>query len=420
MNQILTPQEIFAQASRNRASSNSFDKPQQGNFGSARESEYFGAALEPDAWLQFRVLGNPKDNRYGDPSSPRSVFLTLMNDDEGKFFTWSFAPIQDRSHWSWQIVDTVLEQKGRGHYVHEDKPFFPEVRFLGNPSSKYTTGWKPTQRVLMNVLVRERMKEHLEKGMSIILSRRRSTSGFYELGVPVTLYNMLWDNIVEHCGPWTDYDVVARRLASGEKPWYEIYHAGKEAYKLEKEIARGDFKYFKEYAEAPLTEEELSIKCHNLDEVYKTSSAEFILGKISKKIEGVDRCLGTHFIEMLRDSVSRETAQLQMDAERRMDEAASAQSTTNTQVPTRPVRPTRPQEKSESEFDLWDALAKEGYRGIDDMTPEEKAMAIGVAEDGSIKWAPDAGETYICPEEGCGFIAPIMHVCPKCGCQFDS
>jgi hypothetical protein len=275
-------------------------------------------------WLQIRVLGNPLDIRQGDkyrgipadPSAPKSVLLATPKADNGKQMRWVFPPREQDTHWSWRILNKVLASsydnttKSRT-YHHSHLPIFQKV-FNNSSGNKLDKGWRPKDWVVMNVICRELMAAHTELKKTAVLTKKavqiaNSDRIYYDVGAPMMVHDLLW-KIVEHFDDYNDYDIVVRKVDPAAQPWYEVAPVNPSDFRLT------GAKLFPEYANAPLSEEELSWQRWNFDELYPITKAHQVLKRLELSIQEIDATFREHFTEELRDIASRELAE---EAERK-------------------------------------------------------------------------------------------------------
>lgn len=412
----------------------------------------------------FRILGNPADNRNGDSTSPKIIFISMIMGDDDKPFRciWPHKGTPEGNSWLlWKVFNKVMSykwdstaEKRRYHYEENHPNIFNRVSKNGKPQNKFERGWTPSKTVVMNVINRDMMEEHKEHKKTFVISKKVSESKdgrlFYEPGIPYTTYSQIWDEIVGAWGNWQDYDVVVQKLT--EDPFYRVYHAENDFQKLIN-ITDGSIKekINPDLSTRPLTEEELSWERYDLDKLYKVTSATKIYYKLSVFIKSVDAAFGTKYSEELDTLVELEKKEKASDSttystssssdsdddvfsddseedgnvfsadEEDFENSPSEEEKPKVETPkVRERKTSASEEKSEYAVD-FEALA-DSYEGIKDMTDKEKSVVTGFdADKGTFTYNDDIGDLFVCLNEknGCTMLSPeFYHACPACGSAF--
>jgi len=390
----------------------------------------------------IRIFGLPYHVRE-DEFSPKIINISMIAGDNDKPFRciWPLKEVQP--DWIlWRIFDRVLEYDWDSStntkiFRNQEKhpAIFTRVFKNNKPHIAYEKGWKPSTNVVMNVIDRAQMDWHKENQSTLVLSKRVSESKkangevalFYDAGVPKMLYDMILDDIVEHYGDWTTYDIAITKL--DDKPWYKV------AYLLNrKEEFSNDL--IELMVDGPLTEEEKLYKQFDLDKLFQVTSYQKIKNRLKAFIQQVDSAFNTTYYEELCELAEKEKEERgkkQVDdaaeffeeeakkekEEKIVDEKTKIEVETsekkvkeNDENPPMEEKKTRARRVPKS-IDL-DSF---GYTGVIKLTEDEKKLIVGANESGAFIYGNDE-QLYSCPT--CEFEAPgSFHCCPKCGEEFE-
>jgi hypothetical protein len=226
---------------------------------------------------------------------------------------------------------------------------------------------------------------------------------------------------------WEDYDIVIKKVT--DKPWYKVYHGADHVKYLDEDVKslivlKG------------LTAEERAWEMNNFDTLFTVTRYGRIKSKLGLFFQKVDQVFKTRYYDELLALVEKEDAEIaekqmkfppdddesattdeaeSMDA---MEASASLNDTPSGEVlpgisssaqspsPSPSQAPAKPPTRSAAPppvvvtpmtDEIWAGLANgtyngKQYLGVSKMSPAEKAMVLGVKEDGSFQWSPDAGE----------------------------
>lgn len=437
-------EDIFQAALKNRQQ----ERSNQNNYGfdSAFEQPEY-TALEANEFKLLRFLGEPISVRK-DPTSPSLIFHSFIAGDDGKNFRCVWPDKKAQPDWLlWKIYNKVMaydwdkdSQVPRYHHSTSHPDLFNRVAKNNKIDNKYETGWRPTSYVLWNVIDRaEKVYNgfHKEQKKTLLLSKKgsptQSGSMFYLPGVPVSLYNIILDEIVEINGDWNKYDIFVTKMQ--QDPWYKAYHAvddfKKVSARLNDEATMRAMGYDPSVAERPLTEEELTWERYNIDKMFPLTSYRKIHNRLGVFIQSVDKAFGTHFYEELETLKEKEIAEQPEKEERTPSRSATPSpspqpeaSTDEAPAPEKAEARPRPRRTPPVEGQLkepsFDEIAKENnFVGMDKLTEEMKAMITGYDDTkGTFTYRTDE-TVYSCVDENCTMESPESFThCPKCGAEF--
>lgn len=405
-------------------------------------------ALEANKYSQVRVLGLPVDSR--DKFSPKKIKIAWIIGDDGKWFKCQFG--LDKEWILSRIIKTVMKytwnkQTNTANYLHADSPLFPLVSKNNLVDNAYAKGWQPKETVVMNVIDRQQMDWHSKNKKTLLLSSKRSsketdegTKYSYNDGVPISVYNKLFDRVVSYSGDWEDYDIMVQKLK--KDPWYEVMHTVKDEFRF---IEDAD-KYIQNYSEAPLTEEERSWEMQDLDDLFKITTYNTLMNRLGSTIKKIDAEFGTTYHPELQElamtekseKVNSEPAKKEVkepspdlpvpseeapkdEYEKAPFESPKKEEAPVAEAPKEEVAPprtrTRERTPEPSNTDLKEQLIKLGFIGANKLEVEDVKLMKGIDFHGNIEWLTT--DLVACGENGCTFPAPDeISCCVKCGTEF--
>ncbi|MCA1799873.1 MAG: hypothetical protein LC687_00125 [Actinobacteria bacterium] len=395
------------------------------------------AGRNNDVMKIVRFRGGPPDSDRT-PYTARRAISSLVRDDNDKL-TKLRLPVGDYHHLYWRIINSVLEQEGKGQaktYVNKDRmpDVFNRVRYGSvKPTAnqfKYDKGWKGREWLVANVIDREQMDVHREEKHTMILCKDARSSKnnpdvvFYDEGVPAYGFvQPLVQSLFKPYKNWENYDVGIFRLGQKEMP-YRLINASRYLPEVPEHMQSVVV------PEGPLTEEELSWDLYDLRRLTRVTPYSRFFERFGQLVMEVDNHLGTTFFEELQDKVAQEelenptqeasTPSVSTESESIETEAAE---TTEPEVKEEPVpevrsRPARQpveEPKKAEEADPVLAAKKQELREAG-FTEEELALITGY--DPSNKAAPftysvPTGQLLRCSE--CGVPSPgSFRMCPAC------
>lgn len=419
------------------------------------------APLYTDKQQAFRFVGLPHLVREKPTDSQRIHVAMILGDDDKKFRCIGPDPLENKDWILYRVMNKVLSRHwdknlpgGNGQlgaYIYDYATVHPElynrVAKNNNVENTMERGWRFSPYILFNVIDRANYAWHQENKKFRVLSKKASEyqdKVYFEPGVPDTLFQLIMDDIVAIDGNtnWEDYDIVVRKVT--DKPWYKVYHGIDDVKKLDEDVKAL-------VVNGGISDEERSWEMNDFDSLFPVTRYGKIKAKLGIFFQRVDAAFKTRYYDELISLVDKEEAALAEQQARLSPEdaasppsvsasgeskpaaktvpvppaKASAAPASQTTVPaSSPVRAAAPVVKAAAAMTdaVWAGLADGTYNGrkylgVPKMTPAEKAMVLGVKEDGSFEWSPDAGELY----EGSAshFLTPEKcHVDPLDGAEF--
>jgi hypothetical protein len=405
-----------------------------GNYGKDFEEETF-LGLEYDKPKIVRLLGKPLDYKPRDPFSCREVNLSWIKGDNDKRFRCVWPRKEEQPNWIlWKIFDKVMAytwdktlKNGHGDRVYHNIDKFPEIfarvdRNDDEGTGKFKdSGWKPVKEIVWNCIDRQDMEWHHANKKTKLLSRKADVNdegkqAFARPGVPIDLYNLIWDDVVEFYFDWENYDVMLNKIP-GKEPTDVTYKAI-----ATQEINKVPESLRKLVKEGTLTEEEKSWERVNIDKHYGITSYQKIFNRLKVYIQSVDLAFGTKFYAELEKLVeeekktwteknSNESSETDTDAPQQAKVEAKPTLAVNT-----PPADNAPVRARKVPTVVEDYSA---YIGYEKLTDAEKKAITGKGSNGSLLYTKDFGEPIPCYGKGCNFEAPEMFShCPSCGIKF--
>lgn len=431
---------IFEKAKKKREEEKA--KKSSGAYSGEYESIHY-VALSTDAERVVRLLGLPKDCRE-QPTDAKLSYIGMLKADDGKKTRIIFPDHQTHKNWIlWRIIDLVLDGKmvGSGDSRHREYTYekvhpecFKRVRYNDNETNPYESGFYPTAFVNINCIDRSDMEWHKENKHTKLLSKRASRIGdsdnfYFDTGIPVGCYNMIFDECVEPFGDWEEYDVVIKKL--NDNPWYKVL-SGTADFNRISDVSK------QLVVDGPLTDEERSWERYDLDQLYGVTSYSKIKAKLGDFIKKVDVDFKKNFYAELEELVEKEKAQWKAEGKDdfgRTPSEGKAMSTDDWKeeekedIPAEELVPTptseeekpaqRPAVRTRVPAGLdWNALYDGSYNGtkylgVLEMNDEEKASVLGVADDGQFIYKK---ECRLMEDQVTKFKSPdFFHVDPLTG-----
>lgn len=420
-------QENFerAKAERERAKREKAEKDEKKNNTFSFDEVKF-AGLEVDRYKQFRFMGGllayPRKSY-----SPKIVRRSKILGDSDKSIFVNWPSREEKPDWIlWKIYDKVMAYKwnkekgknGEREYLHQNShpSLFSRVS-KNNKSNQYEKGWYPETFLVCNVLDRDLTAWHEKEKHTALISKKINVSGEIEypaIGIPLSLYNNIYDDIVGVYGTFSKYDVVIQKL--DDDPYYKVYHSFKDQ---EKTIAKfkneaDKIRKYDEYSTRPLTESELNYEMYDLDRLYGVTSYSKILKNLKLFIAQVDMAFNTKYLQELEELASKE----QSERKNTSGDSKESEESYSSREEKEEV------EEDDEEFILEEYLDKnkDMYKGLEFLTDENKEMIIGVESSGQFKYdKKNSGRKFKCANKtiGCNFISPESYThCPLCGYEF--
>jgi hypothetical protein len=431
-------QEIYEEAKKKREEERrdkaEKDKARQsgGSFTTMEPIQY--VALEKEKDRIVRLLGNPKLSRNGDPYSAKDIFTSRILGDNDKYFRCNWPDKNAQSNWIlWKIYDLVTsgnwvdtdvllpngKKKREKKCIYEEShpSIFYRVTKNNRIEQPYEKGWLPAKSVVINVIDRHDMEWHRQNKHTKLLSRNvnvdKNGIAWYDAGVPESLYNTIWDEIVEKAGWFDEYDIAIRRIEGD--PYYRVYHAEKGDWQIDENVKQFVVK-------GSLTDEEKSWEKYNIDSITKVTSYYKIKKNLESIIGQIDKTFNKKFTEELNDFLEMERKEWEKN-KTIIDETKPEVPKEIKSEPKKVLQ--RGESTTESTKEIIEVfsvnfLDKKIYQGIDKLDDKMKAQIIGLNEkDGSLIYSKDSPQLYGCKDKKCNFESPEnFSFCPKCGIEF--
>jgi hypothetical protein len=439
----------------------------------------FSRDIEEIAWMGlnrdfrvFRMLGLPPKMRLGGTDALQ-VFFSKIVDDEGKaerHVVWKPKLNQDGSHYfgsgedridldpDWILLKLYKEitsfkwkkqseeERAAGNpgvklFDHEESDAFKRVMHNKKTGSKnkYDNPFYPKLRAVFNVLDRHDMEWHRENNHTKLLTSRLSVIDtdqggqiqFPEVGVPITCFEMIMENVVAplakrgEMADWQNLDIVVKKLSSN--PWYEVRDATESKIGDAAEIA----------STAPLTDEEMEWERYDLDKIYQPSTYQ----KLHKHFRGLfqswDGYRGTNYYKQLEELVEKEKEEFKEKyGNDTTPENHEQPKGTHTSVPSEEPKARRksaPEEQAEKAEDTRSPVEKfkaSDYPHLDKLTDadwKEIEKKLVDFKNGIPVWdRSSASEIVPCDTPGCKYHGTevatelpdtVLH-CPCCGVEY--
>ena len=334
-------EELFKKANEARVVQKAEEESRKNNSYSFDAVPY--DALIPGKDKVVRLYGLPIQNRE-EGCDPKLIEITpLIKGDDQKYFRCVWPLRKDQPSWLLRsVLNYVLDSTWEGAtqiFNHKTKyPSFVErVATNNQPDNPYAKGWRPNQIVLMNHINRdpEAYAWHKENKSFRVLSKKMSVSGettYYDVGIPLMTYNMLFDNVIEFHGySWEAYDILFKKFAV--TPYYSVAKASSRLEEMDKALvphisSLGNF-----------TEEELSWKRSDFDKLFPITKLAKIKLKLGVFIASVDAAFGTKFLPELDALVETEKIADALAKEKAVDTANPTQPTAYTTPVVEVVKP---------------------------------------------------------------------------------
>jgi hypothetical protein len=437
-------EDKFAAALAKRKKQKAEDASRGNSFGGSGFPEVPYAPLYTDKQQVFRLVGLPHLVRESPTDSKRVHIAMIRGDDDKKFRCIGPDPQEQKDWILYRLMNKILTRhwdknkpsnSGQlGAYVYDYATVHPELynRVAKNNDidNAMERGWRFNPYILFNVIDRANYDWHVQNKKYRVLSKKASDyqdKVFFEPGVPDTVFQLIMDDIVAGDGNtnWEDYDIAIRKIT--DKPWYKVYHGIDHVKYLDEDVRAL-------VVNKGLTEEERAWELNNFDALFPVTLYSRIKSKLGLFFQKVDTVFKTKYYEELLALVEKEEAEI---AEKQLkfppddeDEGPSenfensetkpaatanipskefqpaaptptqpSQPAVSTSHPTRSAAPPPAKLSTPMTDTIWAGLANgtynsKQYLGVSKMTPEEKAMVLGIYEDGSFEWSPSAGEIY--------------------------
>lgn len=393
--------------------------------------KYVSLDVNSDAVIRFLGAMHPF---HTEPTDMVQVLHTdKALDDYGKLskINWSFDKTKKTGWFLWKLYYTVMaynyiKEEKRKEYVNQAK--FPEIfnrmAFNNNLKNKYETGWLPDNYLVCNVIDRLDIDWHKTNKHTKLLSKKCSVYNdieYTDVGITISLYEMILNEIVEYQGYFEKYDIVIRKLA--DKPYNEVYHPVLHAQQLTKKNPT----ILKVASVKELTDEERSWEKYDLDKLFKVTSYAKIMNRFGKYIQDIDKAFNKEFyfeLEQLCEKEKTDNVKNNKPTESEsndeptmapIEEKKSVEPPVETTTQRKTITPKSDEVKVEID---WQEFIDMGLLGITSLTDENKNLILRFNDQGVFDYSCDKSNVIDCAE--CGFPSPdTFMVCPKCGRKFN-
>lgn len=301
------------------------EEKKQNKGGDFEFEEIESVGLVHGVWIVFRVLGLPYDMRESSTDVKLVYQSKILADSrksmihvnwpqtfnhEGKETgeldqSWIlYRFYQEVNAHEWEKLSKEEKdagKKGTRIYKHKETATFKRIENNKGPKDKYVAGFYPSKRILMNVIDRQdnwcienKHSKMLTASRNVVEYDDGRRGVFTHTGVPMLVYNKIFDDVVEPRGHW-DLDVLVKK--DKNEADYSVRDI------LEDKIPETAKVIGKK---GPLTAEERAYTLYNIDSLYPTTS----YAKLKKHLIGLfttwDGEKGTTFAKDLEELVKQE------------------------------------------------------------------------------------------------------------------
>jgi len=273
-----------------------------------REYEEINYCVIPETennYALVRILGGYKLNRESG-SSPKDIYIARILCDDDKLRKFVFPEPSQKDYLFYKIYNLVTKYKYNNEtkskdYVYSEgkyKQVFEKV-FRNASSNNYDKGWKPLGYTVMNVIDRLDPDFHKNFKHSKVLTKKatevkESNIVYYEPGVPIGLYNAIFDDLVDgYSDDYTNFDVFIKRDPTNQFMPYKVYHAVEDSKKIK------DKSLLDKISNGVLTEEEKKYQLYDFDKIYRISTYHKWFKYLGKTIKEIDLKFNTNYYEEL-------------------------------------------------------------------------------------------------------------------------
>jgi len=404
-----------------------------------------------DEYRILRMLGDYPEGDNHKPTDWTYVKSSMFKDDKGKFMSiiWKTGknPFADLFYYMTAGKWDKDANNGKGEKIYEKDGCDLLKRILtDNSDNPYASGWKPSIRVLGNVIDRHDDWCKTNKHTKCIAKSMTEKDGkvYYTQGITKAMFNLVWDDLCTEYGLlYDEFDVAIRTLSKkiGDNTWYKVKNAGDSEAILKAAGAKDGVDYLPLVSSEPLTEEELSYEMYDLSDIPFVSTPtpmKFVFERLKKFVKAVDAKYDTDFYTAFEEAIAEETEEYKQkkaeDAEGKPVQTSLTEKKETLEKVTeetedlpegdyeeekpkvRKVRKVKVEPKKEV-FSV-DSLDPEEYKGLPNLSDEEKSLIIGQSNDGTLLFSVDEDEMGSCST--CKADFPDDHdTCVYCGQQFD-
>jgi hypothetical protein len=428
--------------------------------------------LEEDKEALFRIMGSPAEVRKA-PWHPKIIYVAQALRDDGKAMGKIIFPQKtitidtpngpfvretgelDGSWWFLQMLEAITKQKWvkypngqkdemgkEGHYVYVHSGAISLQRIENNKLKGWTkpTKFYPTRRVVLPVIDRLDSWCEKEKHTKLLSSKvnieekevdgKTVVNTYADWGIGITAYQVLFKHAKKWRGHW-DIDYVCTKTKTGQNYDYDFRDVGENIPEALKTLARKE----------PMTQEEAAqYKHYNLDEIFRPSSARYLLKYYGNLISQIDIDLKTTYSQLAIEKarLEEEEAEARKANEAKtfhpITEKPEDEPSTNT-----PVTADNSAQKTDSAVAARRKVAASTpsitvaeqvlkYPFGNKLTPQDIAaleMAVERVENQRLIFK--AGETLLACTETCkwpdgtptALPSSVLH-CPMCGAEYES
>ena len=314
------------------------------------------------------------------------------------------------------------------NHIHSNKNCFQRLQKQNNirATDTFPRSVFPGPRVIMNWIDRHDDWCKENKHTKLLTAKKfpytfendegeEQTIYYIDRGIPFSLYQKIWENVVETRGHW-DLDLV---LKLGSDKNYIVRDA------LEEKISEESKKFA---VSTPLTEEEKIYEKYDLDAIFKSTSYVTLRNNLLGLFKLVDSELNTTFTEELEElafeeakeksELSEEESKIYDVPDNTLNETNKEKLKTQEEEVTRTPRETKPEVRTETNVEqLLESL--NNWKTLDKLDKSDMIKNIEkVDENNNIIWKSDAN---LLPCDNCEKLLPnTVLSCPYCGTHFNT
>lgn len=404
--------------------------------GQAKEGNSFPKEVHPEYCtaekgtpMLFRMMTFNSEKNPKTGYDHRIFYSSFLKDDEGKYFPFKWGFDAWYKHPIYELVKYLNTHAQYDLKAKEGSELLLDVIKNGDPNDTMSSGWKPSQALLANVIDRMdtwcKDNKHSKVATYKAIYDEENDRYKTDYGLKVSQYNEMYKLVEEEVVSLCDMDFfsvkhkTAKEIGKGEKEYYKTLIAETKKPYIEEH-------YGKEYVDAifeDYDEEEMNYEMYNFDEMplYKPSSMGYFLSKKSGFVKAVDSEYGTNFFEKFTAIANEEKkARGEEVEEATTTESKEVEKETPMEEPKATSRRSAKVETTEAKaFNPLTDLDLEKFKGISKMDATDLARIVGKDEEGNpIYSTNDALDE--CEVEGCSHSFPLdAKFCTLCGRAYE-